>query len=168
MIGFQLEAKDITITGDHMFFDRTEIGKFTKEERKGIKFVISPLLSKEKKQYKKQFTTKEIPEAIINRVKKEGKELNEENELTVKQLLLELNVGVIEKFDEDKYYLEIAVQKLKSWNILDVDGKEIPCNKKNKRTLFEGGYPMLGGAIVVIAQQAISRRKFFEREEEKN
>jgi len=71
--------------------------------------------------------------------------------------------------DDDERDAEILDQIVRDWKgVVDESGKPIPCTKQNKVALLNGGYPLMGGAIVRIASELMSKFEEYKREEEKN
>ena len=155
MIKFRVNPVPVWVSGDHREFDSSEIGQYSKEERKGIKFLINPLTRQLTKELVSKHTTKKPIEF--------PSEMNESFEK-----FIELTGGIVEDFDDVAYQNDVIDRVICNWNLLGEDEKTIECTRENKLNLLNGGYPQLAVCIIRIARIITSNFEQFEQKKEKD
>jgi len=171
MIKFRVKTEPIWVYCDRKEFDKTEIGFYTKEERKGVGFLIEPLSPYSLRDLLKKHSKKQpLDMDVVDKLAKTIKDNFSDGEQQVKEFAGAF--GVVQEMTNKEeinwidYNLEVVCGAVKDWKgIIGEDDKPIECDDARKKDIFLA-YPMLLRAILEIA--TIIRSKYDEFQQEKD
>jgi len=166
MIKFKLERKPVWVSGDHSYFDKSELKNFPKEERAKVKFKIAPFPNDKLEEIRQDcvYIKKSVEEIASDIIKKLG-----EDEAKKITRIIDILGGFKPEtgFDSKRYGNELRKLILLDWEGLpDSEGNDILFNDDNVYK-FITSYVGIANAIVTISQDLIVKYYIFEEKEKK-
>lgn len=147
MIRFKTKPETVRVTGDDKCFDNTELGSYTRKERKAVSFSLFPLTRSVLTEIRDDVSERRMVTKIV-----EGQRISEPEDYV----------------DNTKFSEEALIRIVRGWDgILDENGKPLEFSVENLLDIASA-YPLLASAWLAVCRLLMSEHEKYIDKKVKN